>query len=337
MDPLYVIGGEQKADLKDHSEWHRHRAGVVLRIDPDRRTAETVLEYQTPPELCPDNDPSCLFKAATLRDGRLYACTTTEVLIYDFPSMTLRQHISHPCFNDVHHVAVADDGRVYVASTGLDMVVEMSPAGDIQRQWCVLEDRDPWHRFSPDVDYRRVATTKPHAAHPNYVFFRDGQVWATRCRQRDAVCLTQPGLRFQVGAECPIHDGVVTGHGIYFTRVDAHLVHVDRDSLQVSAVHDLSRMMPGLRKPGWCRGLHVLDERHALVGFTRMRPTKWQSNVNWLKLNELTCLYRMPARVALFDLVAGRVLWDLPLQEFGLTTVFSIHPSPHEAAARNAA
>lgn len=337
MEPLYLIGGEQKDDLTGRDEWHRHRAGVVIRLDPNSQTAERILEYQSPPEVCPDADPSFLLKSGTLWHDTLFACSATEVLIYDFPSMQLRQRISHPCFNDLHHVTPGPEGKLYVASTGLDQVVEMSADGDILRQWCVLEDKDVWHRHSPDVDYRKVPTTKPHDAHPNYVFFLDNHVWATRCKQRDAICLTDPGRRFQVGGDRPIHDGVVTDHGIYFTQVDAHVTIVDRDTLQVRENYDLAKMMSGLRRPGWCRGLHVVDEDHVLVGFSRLRPTKWQKNVGWLKLNELRLLYRLPARVGLFNLKEQRAVWEIPLQDFGLTTVFSIHPEPQAQTAINAA
>ena len=337
MQPLYLVGGEQKDDLTGRDEWHRHRVGVIIRLDPETRTASRVLEYQSPAEFCPDDDPSFLLKAATLHEDTMFACSATEVLVYDFPSMQLRQRISHPCFNDLHHVTSGLGGKLYVASTGLDQVVEMTADGDITRQWCVLEDKDVWHRHSPEVDYRKVPTTKPHDAHPNYVFFLDGEVWATRCKQRDAVCLTAPGQRIETGSDNPIHDGVVTEDSIWFTQVDAHVVRVDRDSLQVTERHDLSKMMSGLRRPGWCRGLHIVDDEHVLVGFSRLRPTKWKTNVGWLKLNELRWLYRLPARIGLFNLKEQRAVWEIELQDFGLTTVFSIHPEPKPEAVTEAA
>lgn len=337
MQPLYVVGGEQKDDLNSQDEWHVHRAGTVARIDPQRGEARTLFEYQSPPELCPDQDPSFLFKASTLHGDRFYTCTSTEVLIYSFPDMELLQRITHPCFNDLHHINISPDGLLYVANTGLDSVVEMAPDGEITRHWSVLDGLKVWERFSQDVDYRKVLTTKPHLAHPNYVFFVDGDVWVTRCKQRDAICLTRPGRRFAVGEACPVHDGIVTDHGIYFTQVDGKITEIDGKTLQLRAEHDLAAMMPGIRKPGWCRGLHVVDEHRVLVGFSRLRPTKWQGNLNWLKLTELRWLHRMPARICLFNLTERKVEWDQPLQDFGMTTVFSIHPDPRTEAASAAA
>lgn len=337
MRPIYLVGGEQKLDLKHHDEWHMHRAGKIVRLDPESKSAELLVEYQSPRELCPDDDPSFLFKSSTLRDGKFFTCSSTEVLVYDFPSMKLQQRISHPCFNDLHHVNVGPDGKLYVANTGLDMAIEMAADGEILRQWSVLEDQDVWHRFSPDVDYRKVATTKPHEAHPNYVFLLGDDVWATRGKLHDAICLTTPGLRMDAGDERPIHDGIVTEHGIYFTWVDAHLARVNPETLQREEVIDLSKLMSGVRRPGWCRGLHVVDEDHFLVAFTRLRPTKWKNNVSWANLRELKWLYRMPARICLFNIKERRAVWEVELQEFGMTTVFSIHEATDAQSSQAAA
>ena len=339
MRQLLIVGGVQKDNLQSPDEWHIHRAGIVLRLDVTERSAETILEYQSPPEFCADDDPSFLLKASTFHDGQLYTCSSTEVLVYDFPSMQLDRRITHPCFNDLHHVNVGPDGRMYVASTGLDMTVELSPAGEILRQWCVLEGKHVWHRFSPDVDYRKVITTKPHEAHPNFTFLLGDEVWSTRAKQQDAVCLTTPGLGIQLTQACPVHDGIVTDSSIVFTRVDAHAVFVDRETMQVRQTYDLASMLPGVRRPGWCRGLSVIDEDRILVGFTRMRPTKWKSNVNWMQSqwNNLKWLSRMPARICLFNLKERRAEWNIPLQDFGLTTVFSIHPEEEALVSRVAA
>jgi hypothetical protein len=34
---------------------------------------------------------------------------------------------------------------------------------------------------------------------------------------------------------------------------------------------------------GWYRGLWIVDERHVGLGFTRVRKTKFNENVNWVK------------------------------------------------------
>jgi hypothetical protein len=131
--------------------------------------------------------------------------------------MEVRSCVSLPCFNDLHHVAPSWDGNLLVVSTGLDLVLKINREGEVLNEWSVTGD-DTWQRFSRSVDYRRVETTKPHGSHPNFVFEIGDEVWATRLKQCDAVCLNQPGKRMYIGHQP--HDGVVFGQYVYFTCVD---------------------------------------------------------------------------------------------------------------------
>jgi len=60
-------------------------------------------------------------------------------------------------------------------------------------------DEPAWSRFSPLVDYRRVQSTKPHRAHPNFLFVLDGEPWVTRAHQMDAICLRDHSKRIDIG------------------------------------------------------------------------------------------------------------------------------------------
>ncbi|HEX9944535.1 MAG TPA: hypothetical protein VGG03_21195, partial [Thermoanaerobaculia bacterium] len=130
-ETLWVVGGEQRISFSLPKEWSQYKKAVVVRVQNGR--TERVLEYESPPEHCPDETPSHVFKAATFQGKTAYLCTQTEVLICDFPSFEIRRVISHPCFNDLHHVAPAPDGRLFVAVTGLDAVAELSPEGELLR------------------------------------------------------------------------------------------------------------------------------------------------------------------------------------------------------------
>src|SRR5262245_50341771 len=112
MPALFVTGGEQHGVPHWTREWKLYKTAVVVRVDNGALTR--VLEYQSPPEHCPDDTPCIVFKAGTVHGNIAYLCTQTEVLVCDFPSFAIRQVISHPCFNDVHHVAPAADGRLFV-------------------------------------------------------------------------------------------------------------------------------------------------------------------------------------------------------------------------------
>src|SRR4029079_9381251 len=96
--------------------------------------------------------------------------------------------VSLPFFNDVHHVRPSGDGNILVANAGLEMVLELDGAGRVLQAWNVLGE-DPWRRIDPHVDYRWIST-KPHRAHPNFLFYLDDELWATRFHQGDAVSLS---------------------------------------------------------------------------------------------------------------------------------------------------
>jgi hypothetical protein len=286
--------------------------------------SRSCLNYVSPPAVCADDTAAILFKSASIEGNKLYTCTSTEVLVYELPSFRLVHYISLPCFNDLHHVCPSTEGTLLVVATGLDMVVEVTTDGRVVREWSVLGG-DPWQRFSRDIDYRRVLTTKPHQSHPNHVFQLGEEVWVTRLLQRDAICLTRPDRRIDIAVQRP-HDGLVRGDSIYFTTVDGHVVIASQKTLQVERVIDLNTMSNSPEQvQGWCRGLLVLDERQLWVGFTRVRPTKLRENLAWIK-NGIS--RRKLTHIALYDLDRKSCLEEIPLEPHGLGVVFSLFSVP---------
>lgn len=323
MSRVFILGGLQRDRTLD--EWHQYKKGLLIRVDLESGEAERCVEYVSPPEACADEEPSVLFKAGTLEDGRLYVCTSTEVLVYDAADFSRVAYVSLPAFNDLHHVRPTAGGSMLIANTGLDMVMEVTVDGEVLRAWDVL-GQPLWSRFSPEVDYRKIATTKPHHAHPNYVFQIDEQVWVTRLEQKDAACLTEPGRRIAIDVQRP-HDGIVRGQHVHFTTVDGHVVVAHAQTAEVVAVHDLNAMDGKKAQTlGWCRGLLPLDERFMWVGFTRVRPTKFRENLSFIK-HGFGRVHR-PTRIALFDLVAGECLKEIDLEPFGVNAIFSILAEP---------
>ena len=316
MSVLYITGGQQRSYTQT-DEWRQYGKGIIARVDTDTGESQVCAEYISPPDVCPNVESSITFKAGTLSGDRLYVCTSTEVIVYALPDFRRVGYISLPCFNDLHHVCPTPAGTLLVANTGLDSVVEVSPDGERLREWHVLGG-DPWTHFSPDVDYRKVVTTKPHKSHPNHVFLLDGQAWVTRFNQRDAVAL-ENGERIAIDVQRP-HDGTPHGQHIYFTTIDGHVVMVDARTRRVESTIDLNT--PGGPTLGWCRGLGVLDEERAWVGFSRIRPTKFAENLSWIK-NGFK-LRRRPTHIGLYDLVQRRRLREIALESLGLHTVFSI-------------
>lgn len=329
-ETLWAIGGEQRlATFRQLEEWNKFQTAVVARVDTGTGAAERVLEYVSPPENCPDNQPSILFKAATIDGDTAWLCTQTEVLECALPSFAIRQVISLPCFNDLHHVTPGPDGTLFVAVTGLDAVAELTRDGELIRLVDVLGG-DPGERFARDVDWRKVPTTKPHRAHPNYVFFVDGRPWVTRFEQRDAVPVDDPaggGGRFPVSQGKGIHDGCLHDGRLHFTSVDGHLLTFDlatgeRTDLDLNTLRE-----PDDDRPlGWCRGVLPLGGR-IWVGFTRLRHTRLRQNLSWLRHGFRTTEFHrgLPTRIALYDLEQPAVLRQVDLEDVGLNAIFSIH------------
>ena len=324
--PIWVVGGEQRGVPHFAREWKLYRKALVLKAEAGQ--VERVLEYESPPEHCPQEAPSIVFKAATVKGNCAYLCTQTEILICDFPSFALRKIISLPCFNDVHHIAVAADGRLFVAVTGLDAVAELAPDGTLLRLTSVLGD-SVWDRFSPTIDYRKVPTTKPHRAHPNFVFFLDEQPWVTRFEQRDAIPLyaaRDSSEIFRLGEE-PVHDGYVAGSYIYFTTVDGniirfHLASRAKQCFALPAMHGSYRDRP----LGWCRGILPLGD-NVWVGLSRVRFTALRHNLDWVRrgFRYADRLPPAPTRIACYNLANATLLEEIELENQGLNTIFSIH------------
>jgi hypothetical protein len=322
---LWVVGGQQRSlrPIRAHfGDWYEYQRGVVVRVDTQRGTAEQVHTHVTPPDACPPEDPAILFKSGTLVGDRLYLTTQTEVLVYRVPDFTLETRLSLPSFNDVHHVRPTPAGDLLVAITGLDMVLEVTTDGRVLREWNVLDlSRSPWgDRFSPETDYRRIATTKPHQAHPNHVFYLGDEPWATRFQQRDAISLVEPSRRIDIGVE-RLHDGIVYGDQVLFTAVNGKVVIADTRTLQVTEVIDLMSMHDSDLLLGWTRGL-LLDGDRLWVGFSRMRATRFRDNVAWVKNGFRRWL---GTHVACYDLRERRCIAQIGTEDAGLDAVFGIY------------
>jgi hypothetical protein len=217
------------------------------------------------------------------------------------------------------------DGTLLVVNTGLDMVVRITPEGAVIEEWNVLGE-PAWQRFSRDIDYRRVATTKPHRSHANFVFQLERDLWVTRLHQRDAICLTDSAKRIDIALESP-HDGVVRGRDIYFTLVDGRLAVANSATLSVDRVIDFKAMQDPNALLGWCRGVLPVDEQRLWVGFSRFRKTRFQDNILWVKHIFKEGMIEKPTHIALYDIGQKRCLQEFDLEPHGLTAIYSIFPA----------
>ena len=324
-NPLYLIGGRQEIQRPLRAgggHWYRYDRALILAFDPRAGALEKQLEYVSPPEACAVEYPPILFKQGAVEGDRLYVCTTTEVMVFRLPDFQRLNYVSLPSFNDLHHVRPTPDGTLLVVNTGLEMVLEIDPTGDVRRAWDARVGGE-WSGSWPEGDLRRAGSLKPYTAHVNHVFMLGEDIWATRLLQRDAICLTRPGLRIEIGLE-GVHDGFQRGDELFFTTVDGRLVIVDGSTLQVRDVIDLQELEGPRTMLGWCRGIHV-EGRRAWVGFSRLRPTRWREYVTWVGRGFRNVL---GSHVACYDLVDRRLLRRIDLEPAGLNGIFSILPAP---------
>jgi hypothetical protein len=324
MHSVYVVGGQQREPrpLLANQDWYEYKRGLVLRVDIVNRRAEPCLDYVSPPEVRADGNPPVLFKCASLVDDKIYLCTHSEVLVYSVPGFEQLNYLTLPSFNDVHHVRPTPDGTLLIVNTGLDMVLEITPTGEIVREWAALDDEPLWQRFSRDVDYRKIGSTKPHRSHPNQTFYRGDEIWLTRFEQMDAVSLTDRRRRIEIGLE-RVHDGVVDGDRIFFTTVKGDVVIVDAETLKIETVIDLATFHPKGTLLGWCRGL-LVDGDKVWVGFSHIRPTKFRENLGWVahrfRRSEAT-------HIGCYDLRLGKCVTEIQLEDYGIDAIFSILPA----------
>jgi hypothetical protein len=322
-DSFFVIGGQQKQAFSHKNEEYTRFGTATIAEYTIGGAARLVVSHVTPSEWCAEGG-SVVFKSGSLHGGHLYACTQTEVLVYALPDFQLVRTLSLPCFNDVHHVLPSSNGTLLVVSTGLDMILRIDRDDQIVECWDSL-GRKPWSKWSQDEDYRRWLTTKPHDSHPNFVFEHGQDVWVSRFEQKDAICLTDPSKRIDIGIERP-HDGHVEGDLAYFTTVDGHVVIANLVSCKVERVIDLHACDPDNTHTGWARGLKLLPSGQVLVAFSTLRVTKFRENVRWVKqrVGLLEHASVSPTHVGLYDLNSEKLVSRRTLDDPQIDVVFSV-------------
>ena len=326
VSSLYVLGGTQRSLLvKEEAEWNLYESALILKVDARSGAVRTCVEYKSPGDVRPHAHSACLFKSGALAGDLLYACTNTEVLVFRLPAFEPVNRISLSCFNDLHHVTPCDDGTLLVVNTGLDMVVRITPEGELVEEWDVLGG-PAWQRFSPEIDYRRIDSTKPHRSHPNFAFQLNGDLWVTRMYQRDAFCLTDPDKRIDIALESP-HDGLVRGKEIYFTLVDGRVAVAGTDTMSIDRVMDFKTMDDPNTLLGWCRGVLPVGEDRLWVGFSRVRKTRFYENILWVKHVLKEGMIEKPTHISLYDIGHERCLQEFDLEPHGMNTIYSIFPA----------
>lgn len=324
FNKLLLTGGIEKPQKND--EWSGFKNGIALELDVQTGHCKRVIEYFSPEGNRPAKpDCSVLFKSGDIQDSELVVTTQTEVLIYALPKYDLVNSYSLKVFNDVHHAKKIANGNLLVCATGLDAVFAINKAGDIVEQWSTTED-DIWSKFSENEDYRKVLTTKPHSSHPNFCFDFQDEKFVTRFKQKDAISLTGD-KRFDIGVGGP-HDGFVLGNEVYFTTVNGFIIGFNIETTDKILVADLNDYEENKKRNlGWCRSLLMCNKEEAIVGFSRIRTSKFSDYLSWVK--EKTgagTTNAFPTRIVKYNLKEKRIDWTVNIEDFDMNAVFSILP-----------
>lgn len=272
-------------------------------LDPASGEVIHRAEYRTPAALRAPNQ-KMQFTGYAWDADRLYVCCHNEIVWFDdWPPVEPAGRLSNPGFNDLHHCLPWEGGLV-VANTGLETVDHVTLEGELIRRWDLLDGVEGARRIDPDRDYSRLddRALKPHTAHGNHVFVRNGDLWVTQLRTSRVVCLTGDDPRVDIEAGMP-HDGRYLRDRLAFTTTNGHVVLVDPDSMRVQASHNLSSMTPNADFLGWCRGIceDPRSEEQFWIAFSYPRATRWREYAFWVKYKHKP----VPSRIASYDLAAG--------------------------------
>jgi hypothetical protein len=316
---LLVTGGCQAAGAARRNE-SRFEGARMVALDARSGAPIAIADHATPAERR-GPDTSLRFGAATRAGDLVYTCTGTEALALDARTLAPRRVWSHPLLNSAHHAVPGARGGVVVASTGVDMVLELDEAGEIVRM-VDLGDGEARRRFPEVADFRAIGGTKPHRCHVNHLFRAGDALFATRFNQRDAVNLDDAADRFEIDGAGP-HDGVVHDGRVHFTLVDGRIAIFElKTRRKLAEIRLKDEGMP----LGWCRGLLPFGSRHAWVGFSRLRPTRIAENVAWAleKLGRQPRGETRPTRVVLYDLFSGEPEREITLEPHGIHAVYGL-------------
>jgi hypothetical protein len=327
---LLITGAALRENGFELGEGKYYGCAKLIQLDTTSGTIDELLSVDAGNNNFPDTHPNLEFTAGDVEQDKLWLPMDTEIRLYHYPSMSLLDTFSHPSFHNIHSVAVHGD-QLFVTSTGLDMVVILDKKDGSIISRHNTEGKPTWHRFSQQIDYRKVYSTRPHDCHPNYVFWINGEPWVTRCTQEDAVMLYDTTKRIDISGpkrSISVHDGFVHGRQVLFTTVDGSIVIADTQTLKVTGTVDISSMegFHGLRR--WCRGMYM-SGNILYVGFSRLRKTKQKEKIAWISRLLTAGEHVDQCSVLALDLSQNKLVADFRIPAEMLDAIYTILPEPH--------
>jgi DNA-binding beta-propeller fold protein YncE len=332
MTTLLITGGILRPNGFELGEGKYYGEAVLLKLDLESGSTQKCISITEGNANFPKAHPNLEFTAGSQEPNTLWLSTDTEIRHYQYPSLTLLDTFSHPCFHNIHSVAVYGE-RLYVTSTGLDLVAILNKHNGKIEQLINAEGKPTWHRFDQNTDYRKKHSTRPHDCHPNYIFWLHGEPWVTRCTQEDAVCLTDFNKRIAIHEndwDLSVHDGIVRGNEVLFSTVDGCIVVVDTDTYKIKEIIKLYQLPGYGHIRGWCRGLY-LQGNLLYIGFSRLRKTKGQGKLAWLSQLSILGTPSKNASILVYDLENRTIIKDYPIPQGDIDAIYTILPEPKQS------
>lgn len=307
INKLLISGACERKGGYELGDGKYYEKGILVELDLSSGKYDEVYSLSESGPNYPDEHPNLQFTAGCIQGDTMWLPTDTEIHEIYLPDRALKRVISHSCFQNLHSVHRFGD-QIVATSTGLDNVVFMDASSGEINNVVNCEGKEPWHRFDVDVDYRQVHSTRPHDCHPNYVFEWQDSLWVTRCRQEDAVNLTNFRQKLEItgGHVTSIHDGVVWNEKLIFTRVDGLLVFFDKDTAQPTELQDPFHGKRN-RPIGWCRGLFI-DDGIAYLGYSRIRKTRMKDRLKYLAKRNIKYSTSSNALIVAYDIANQKLL-----------------------------
>ena len=80
-----------------------------------------------------------------------------------------------------------------------------------------------------------------------------------------------------------------------------------------------------MRNLGWCRSLLMVNEHEAIVGFSRMRTSKFSDYLSWVKEKSgVGTTNDFPTRLIKYNFKQDEIEWTINLEKYDLNAVFSV-------------
>ena len=152
------------------------------------------------------------------RDSTVIACSWIDQCVYTLKGREKVSTITHPWFNYIHSIDITADGTYLLASAGSDLIVEITPAGEVVWAWFGPEHGYATQPdgtaafFDPKADYRPMRrATSEQAMHVTSAILLPGKtVLATLFHQGQLIA-----INCATGQSTVKLDGLSKPHGIH--------------------------------------------------------------------------------------------------------------------------